>query len=176
MQKRTQAECRDHWEKLFPSKGAVLAEILHPFAGWQPKLSTVSHAIELMVRETRPIFWRQIAGINLHISTLRRHEVVLTLEDSLREALGEEIAEVLDKGTGNLLREQLEKEIGVGLSLFLGHPFLFSLLCPCAYALGGRQDKVEQFKPLLNLWLAGFFPEGFDHRGKLILQAASARS
>lgn len=135
----------------------------------------VSHDIERTVRERKPIFWQEVAGVNLHIApNFRPQEIATPLDTSLESALGDELAELLDEPTNDLLYDNLVEEIERHVIFLLGQQLFLPLFYACAYAVVGREDRADQFKPLLDLWHAGLFPQGLDDRNRLILQTASA--
>lgn len=172
------------WKKSFPGKGKAIMNILSPYYGWKPELKGA--LLDLEERAKNVVFWPNVNGLRVFrlceaasleaslfysLSSSRRYEFGDELSDSLRNQLVASLANRLWVSIGESLGNEFYS-IGESLWGSIKASLLDSLFYPCANTLAGKSKEAAKFKPLLDLWLAGNFPVGFDKEGNLLVLVA----
>jgi hypothetical protein len=157
---RTEIELRlVRWDDRFPGKGRELMDVLQPFYG---KRTFTPPLPDLEERAKKAIFWHEFDGIR----TLRKSDARSISSGDLHfESLGKTLESLL----GSPLKETLWDLLGESRSLERFRPLLF---LSCGYILADLHEEADKFQPLLDLWLAGNFPYGFDKEGNLLVLVA----
>ena len=137
------------WEKRYPGKGEAIMGVLRPFYGWKPELKPALPDLKACAKKA--IFWREVKGVRV-FQLSDAASLWDSLRDSLRYSLGASL--------GDSLRDSLEASLR------------YSLFFPCGFILADRPAQAARFKPLLDLWLAGNYPVGFDKDGNLLVLVA----
>jgi hypothetical protein len=156
------------WEREFPGKGAEIMSILAPFYGWKPQLK---YALpELRRRAKEAVFWKR-CGVNVSRAS---EAPELHSWGSLWETVKEQylynrpdycpLANMLDRELFNQLRETMRDPARTSLKA--------SLMVPCMLILEDKPDEADGFRPLVDLWLEGNFPIGFDSADNLVVLVA----
>lgn len=166
------------WEKSFPGKGMALMEILRPFYDlrilpiWWP-LS------DLKKRAKSAVHWRSVKGVKvLNPALLASPRISLgeSLQASVQLSLGESLQASLKdsllESFGSLFADSSRESLIFALGDSLRESFEVSLFYPCALVLADRPKEAAKFKRLLDLWIDGNFPVGFDVDGNLLILAA----
>lgn len=176
------------WEERYPGKGEAIIGVLRPFYGWKPELKPALPDLEARAKEA--IFWREIKGVRVFqmadaVSLPASLPASLwdSLWCSLRDSLGNSLWNSLRDSLRDSLRASFEASLWASLrdslraSLrdSLWYSLWYSLFFPCGFILADRSDqtaRTARLKPLLDLWLAGNFPMGFDKDGNLLVLVA----
>ncbi len=189
------------WEKRFPGKGVALMDILGPFYGWKPELKPALPDLEARVnsavhwrrvkgvgvfkasldvsllaslRASLGVSFRNLLWASLH--TTLGASLEASLSDSLRFSLGPSLWASLDDKISVSLSISSWTTIWTSIGPDLRYAFSDSLrkscLFACGFILAGKPEDAAKFQPLLNLWLAGNFPVGFDRDGNLLVLVA----
>ena len=159
------------WEKRFPGKGKAITQILQPFRDWKPELESQIDGLEEVAK--RAIFWQEVKGIRA-----RQLSQAHLLEESLWTSLGHSLEGSFQTSLREPLRASLDESLNsmYWLKYTLGYSMKASLwtsfYLPCAFIIVGNEGQAARFKPLLDLWLAGNFPMGFDREGHLLVIVA----
>ncbi|MBI5654145.1 hypothetical protein HZC53_00605 [Candidatus Uhrbacteria bacterium] len=159
------------WEERFPGKGATLMEILQPFYGWKEERKPVLPDVEEQAKSA--IHWREIQGVRIFKGWYSLHDslhnsLVRSLRNSLHHSLHDSLADSL----WNSLAYSLADSLILPDVNWDYDPLWESLFFACGYILAGKPDEAAKFKPLLNLFVAGNFPLGFDEEGNLLILVA----
>jgi hypothetical protein len=156
------------WEERFPRKGRAIMEVLRPFYIWKPVLKPPLPDLEIKAKEA--VFWRGVTGVRI----FSRAEAV-SPQDSigfwLRDSLGDSLGDSLEDPLGNSLRDSLRIALG-SVFRFRGSrddSCVDSIFCTIAYVISDKPDEAAKFKPLLDLWLSGNYPFGFDKDDNLLI-------
>lgn len=172
------------WEVKFPNKGAAIMEVLRPFYDWKPELKPVLPNLEEQVKNTElgklvskirvfPLSQEDLLYASLSTSFEDTLRCLLTLEDSLGLLtngllLMDALSDSLMDSIGHSIRDSLcDSESD------LPWLSLFELLRAAVACI--NLDKLEVglgIDSMLELWLKGNFPIGFDKDGNLLVLVA----
>jgi len=166
-----------YWESSFPGKGEALMKVLRPFYGWKPELKPALP--DLKEQAKKAIFWKDISGVRVFTESdagSLRDSLWASLWASLRASLWASLRASLRAS----LEASLEASLGasLGASLWDSHystlrtSYYVSLLYACAFILADKPVEAAKFQPLLDLWLTGNIPVGFDGDEKLLVLVA----
>ena len=166
-----------HWEKQLPGKGEAIMEVLRPFSDWKPELK--SEIADLQERAKKAIFWCDIKGVRRILWPADE-----LFWDSLGGSVMSRLMTVYWKKTltrywesyrkNSLLmfqdsfRAQFGEKFGDEVLTWFSYPVSLSVI----HVVSNEPDEVARLKPLLDLWLAGNFPYGFDRDGHLLVLIA----
>ena len=167
------------WEVRFPGKSGALMKVLSPFYGWKPEFR--SAIPNLAEKDKQAVFWRDVKNVRV----LKNSDTSL-LEASLGDSLGDSLEEMQDSedsfetSFGSLfwnslfdsLFDSLETSLWDSSRDSLRASLRTSIVYSCFYILDDKPKEAAKFKPLLDLWLAGNFPVGFDEDGNLLVLVA----
>ena len=183
-----------YWEEQFPGCGQEIMNVLRPFYGWQPALRRAIPRLEKRARSA--VFWKEVKSVHINrlesvwdLNYAREDTVAESLEKSIRHTLGDSISysleEALDDSIGpslrNSVRDVISESIGVKIIDFhsrnyfndsIGESLMKSIFYACVRVVEDRCKEGAKFKPLLDLYLAGNFPAGFDKEGDLLVLVA----
>ena len=149
------------WESRFPGKGEALMEILRPFYDWEPELKPVLPDLEERIRNV--VFWRDTLDVK-----------VFTISDG--GSLWASLWDSLWSSPRSSLRDSLRDSLWASLRDSLWDSLWASLFYSCGFILTNKPVEAAKFQPLLDLWLAGNFPVGFDKDGNLLILVADPES
>lgn len=185
-------------ERQFPGKGQDLFDLIHPFYGWEVKL--LPKNTETMVSLEQIVFWEKpkaIRYITLHDEAL--DGVQRSLSHALEDDLWSLLTEALQRSFENshdwdfqrqrlwkTLKDQLRNSLGKtdqeefllgyeeGFKWRLTNNLWDTFFFPCSFVLAGERHIASKFQPLMQLWLIGNFPIGFDKEDNLLVLVADA--
>lgn len=166
------------WEEKFPGNGGAITDVLRPFYGWQPVLRAAIPCLE--ERSRQAICWRELNDIRVLCAareTSLWHSCQRLIKVSLMDSLKDPSHELSQEWLRARLLSSLEASLKVrftralwdSLDAMLQDCLRGSLWVPCCLAVAGKLEEAAKFKPLLDLWLAGNFPVGFDAEGNLLV-------
>jgi len=168
------------WEKNFFGKGAALMEAIGPVCDWNPELKPALPDLEKRARGA--VFWKGFKEIRCIPSSQGDdylHPVSESFEESLKVPIKppapDTYDETLKKITWSLACDLLrDLEHGFVDSVRSSMVFSLRVIClyACKFAIANQPEETAKFKPLLELWLAGNFPIGFDWNGNLLVLVA----
>ncbi|KAA0206605.1 hypothetical protein EDM68_01890 [Candidatus Uhrbacteria bacterium] len=159
------------WEQRFPGKGQELMDFLLPFYDWEPELKPTLPGLD--ERAETAIFWRILAGVRVRRSDLKTPgvDIKCPIGHSLMTSSKVLLGPVCWGPRGDVLRASMSVSVEVLLEPVW--PLLMPLLFyPCCFILDDKPEEAAKFKSVLDLWLAGNFPVGFDAEGNLLVLVA----
>lgn len=171
-QKTKDRERLAFWEERFPGKGAALMEILRPFYDWKPELKPAIPRLE--ARAKRAVFWKEYQVRRIYpasFGTVHFASLVAPFGDSFWTIHIDSLWTPLEDS----LSYARADSHGANHAISLRCSLLSLLHTACVYVLTVEPEKAARFKPLLELWLAGNFPAGFDADGNLLVLVAENR-
>ena len=165
------------WESRFPGKGEALMEILRPFYDWEPELKPVLPDLEERIRNV--VFWRDTLDVKV-FTISDGGSLWASLWDSLwsspRSSLRDSLRDSLWASLRDSLWDSLRDSLRFSLGFFLLDSLSASLFYSCGFILADKPEEAAKLQPLLDLWLAGNFPVGFDKDGNLLILVADPES
>jgi hypothetical protein len=179
-------------EEMSPGHGLAFWELYRPFYDWEPCLKPARADLQERVEEA--IFWREIPGIVYLPGEVMLRVLPGLIGEKLKQSLPdrewdehwrylcEEFTnydqsassaanECFDALTESLrpIWKKLEYLDSFGIEEdVLWSPLYYATL----FTFVGASGIAARFKPLLDLWLTGNFPIGFNKEGKLIVLVA----
>jgi len=154
-----------------------LTGMIKPFYGWEPKLKPTVPDLQMKAR--RATRWYRIKGIKTYALcdvALLQASLQISFGDALRsvckDMLYGEHWSLLEQTLSTRLQESLSASIEESLLIMLRDALFLSLFYAYGLALVGMPQQGIDFKPELDLWLAGNFPVGFDKDGNLLVLVA----
>ncbi len=170
----------DFWEKRFFGKGAVLMEFVGPFQDWRPRLASPLPDLEQRAREA--VFFREFKEVRC-VPFSHRDEYEGHLRHTFQDLLGnvfdsETYRDALQRAAWDLVadlfiyRTSLNRKYRDNLGGPMLHSLKWILVHACHFAIVGELEKAGEFKPLIDLWLAGNFPIGIGYDGNLLVLVA----
>ena len=167
------------WESRFPGKGQALMEVLRPFYDWKPELKPALPDLEEQAKQA--VFWRDVSNVR----ALRRSEATVleaSLFDSFDASPEASFLDSLGTSRMTLLWRLLDDSFyespglqGIVKKVSLGFKLRRSFR-PLLWKARWSSLLNPKFKSLLDLWLAGNFPVGFDKDGNLLVLVADPES
>lgn len=167
------------WDGKFPGKGAAIIGLLGPF--YSPKLPTkaLPPVPGLDHKARRCVFWRDTTAVRV---VDMEPAVETTLGESLKNSLGSSLlASLGSTGFVGLLANirssllaTIENNHAMKLGTGLWPRHWENVASICLYAAGFliSGDTTKDFRPLVELWSLGNFPEGFDNENHLVVWCA----
>ena len=157
------------WEERFPGKGIAIMEILRPFYGWNPRLKPALPNLEMRAKQA--VFWRKAKSLRVaHLSEL--DSLGKWFWTSLGDSLGGSFWTLLWDSLRGPLPTLLWDSLGASLLDSFRNPLGDSLFYACIFVVLGKSEEAAKLKPLLELWLAGNYPVGFDEGNNLLVLVA----
>lgn len=154
-------------------KRDAIMNVLLPFRGWRPKLKPALPDLEARANEA--IFWRYDKGV----CTFQQSEsgpLWSSIDSSLESSLESEFELAMQGSLRSKFPASLDESswasFRASLRTLLEESFRSSVRYAIDHVLADKPTMTAKFKPLLDLWIAGNFPVGFDRKGSLILLVA----
>ncbi|MFH1077900.1 MAG: hypothetical protein V1745_01280 [Patescibacteria group bacterium] len=162
--------------------------ILRPFYGWKPELKLALPDLE--ERGKMAVFWdNPIRGVRVFsgqdsFKAAREAASLASYGDSLEGIALAVLNKTLtcsgdielEESCWGVFWESFQYSLGrTVLSMmddWFWDPFQDSLMHCLECIIGGKPEEAPKFKPLLDLWLAGNFPIGFDDDNNLLVVTA----
>jgi hypothetical protein len=168
-----QEQRRTFWEEELPGSGTAIQGICQRFDGWNMSIRVDWKQMEALAREA--IFWCDFRGVQMYDDTARYRDPTLCAVPLYR-SFGAVYQPVLN-ATG-LWTEEKEKKLHNGLAAVMAPvyfarfqaEFFESIFMPCALVICRKWSDAAKFDALHRLWLAGYYPNGFDHKGYLLIE------
>ena len=166
-----------YWEIQLPNRGQMIMSVLGQFYDWKPELQQPSEDFDRQASDI--VFWRPVKNLRL----VRSNEVVeldTTLNQSLKKGFHgiyryDVINSCLRTSLGARLEEPFRRSFEAGREMnfvdSVWSSLLATLVVPCMYCARYKIEKVAKFDLLLDLWLAGNYPLGFDEDSNLLVLA-----
>lgn len=173
------------WEKHCPGAGAAVMDIIGPFYDWKPELKPALpdlldrvkgiEGLEPLagvrtfgISRLRDLTESLVDTLNVSFDDILAHafeeQQILSLMSSLGQLLCGEIWCSIDRAMLDALDETLKEALEDALE--------DSLFVPCCFLMTDKPEEAARFKPLLEIYLAGNFPIGFDEDDNLLVLVA----
>lgn len=161
------------WERHFPGKGAALMDVLHPFYGWKPEFKPAVTDLETRVKAALSPWFLPVSGVRAFPFS-RKGDLWREFDDGISLGFGEYVPLTRDSSGVTYPSRRDERIFWEAFDEALGSVFFnaeldghfMHLLEPisrsCLLVLIDKLEEAAEYKPLLELWLLGNCPIGFD--------------